>query len=51
MEYVSLDLLIDGIRVLTARINQSQPDKQPAKEPVKRILRQRIEKKKKYAAL
>ncbi len=50
VEYVSLDALIDGIGVLAARTNQSQPAKEPAKELVKRILRRRIEKEKKYAA-
>ena len=50
VEYVSLDALIDGMGVLAARTNQSQPAKEPAKELVKRILRRRIEKEKKYAA-
>ncbi len=50
VEYVSLDAPIDEIGVLAARTNQSQPAKEPSKKPVKRILRQRIEKEKEYAA-
>ena len=50
VKYVSLDVPINGIRVLAARTNQFQPAKKPAKEPVKRILRRRIEKEKKYTA-
>lgn len=43
VEYVSLDTPIDGIGVLTARTNQSQLAKELAKEPVKRIIRRRVE--------
>ena len=50
LEYVSLDKLIDEIRVLAARINESQPAKKSSKEPVKQRLRRRIKKKKEYAA-
>ena len=49
-EYISLDAPIDGIEVLAARTNQSSSTKEPSKEPVKRILRRRIEKEKEYAA-
>ncbi len=50
VEYVFLDAPIDGIGVLAACTNQSQPAKEPAKESVKRIFRRRIEKEKEYAA-
>ncbi len=50
IEYIYLDTPIDGIEVLTARINQSQPTNEPSKKPVKQILHWRIEKKKEYAA-
>lgn len=50
IEYISLDTIIDMIEVLATHINQSQPIKKLSKEPVKRILRQRIEKKKEYTA-
>lgn len=50
VEYVSLDTHIDGIVVLAICTNQSQLTKEPSKEPVKRILHWRSEKKKKYAA-
>ncbi len=46
-----MDALIDGIRVLAVCTNQSLPAKEPANEPVKRILRRPIEKEKKYATL
>lgn len=49
-KYVSLDALIDGIRVLVACINQFQLAKQSLKKPVKQILRRRIEKKKENVA-
>ena len=49
-KYVSLDALIDGIRVLVACINQFQLAKQSLKEPVKQILRRCIEKKKENVA-
>ena len=51
IEYISFDALIDEIEVLTACINQSQLIKESSKEPVKQILRRRIEKEKEYAAL
>ena len=47
-EYISLDEPIET-GVLTARANQSKPTAGPSKEPVKRILRRRIEKEKDYA--
>ena len=49
IKYISLDIPIDGIEVLTACTNQSQPTKELSKEFVKRILHQCIEKKKEYA--
>ena len=50
IEYVSLDEPIDGIEVLAACTNKSQSAKKSSKEPVKQILRRRIEKEKEYAA-
>lgn len=47
-EYVSLDASIDELEVLPARTNQSSATKEPSKEPIKRILRRRIEKEKEY---
>lgn len=51
IEYISLDISIDGIEVLVARTNQSQLTKKLFKESAKQILRQCIEKKKEYTAL
>ena len=48
-EYISLDEPIET-GVLAARSNQSKPTQGPSKEPVKRILRRRIEKENSYAA-
>ena len=49
VEYVSLDEPIET-GVLAARSNQPKPPQGPSKEPVKRILRRRIEKENDYAA-
>ncbi len=48
VEYVSLDEPIKT-RVLAARSNQPNSTSGPSKEPVKRILRRRIEKENDYA--
>lgn len=50
IEYISLDKSIDRIEVLATYTNESQPAKKSFKKPVKQILRQRIEKEKKYTA-
>lgn len=47
-EYISLDRSIE-MGVLAARTDRSKPIEGPSKEPVKRILRRRIEKEKEYA--
>ena len=48
-EYISLDEPIET-GVLAARANQSKSNQGPSKEPVKQILRRRIEKENNYAA-
>lgn len=50
IEYISLDIPIDGIGVLAVHTNQFLT-KELAKKLVKQILRQCIEKKKEYTAL
>ncbi len=50
IEYISFDTPINRIKVLGDCTNQSQPTKEPSKEPVNRILRRRIKKEKEYAA-
>ena len=49
VQYVSLDEPMET-GVLAARSNQPKPTQEPSKEPVKRILRRRIEKENNYAA-
>ncbi len=49
VEYISLDEAIKT-GVLAARSNQPKPPQGPSKEPVKRILRHRIEKENDYTA-
>lgn len=50
VEYISLDKPMDETRVLAARINKAKLAKEPTKEPVKQILRRRIQKESEYAA-
>ena len=48
-KYISFDESIET-GVLAACVNQSKSNQRPSKEPVKRILRRRIEKEDNYAA-
>lgn len=50
-EYISLNILIDRIEVLTAYTYHSQPIKEPFRKPVKQTLYRFINKEKEYFAL